>query len=254
MIKYLKLLLYPILLIVVQFLIIFILTLIFNSTTTLEINTLEYNYQLSLFLNKYKLLTVVVSAIVLLPILIKKIEKSKDKPKNIFLLIVMGISFSLAFNLLLYSLNKVFTFTNLFDDVNTNVLVTLIASGIIGPVLEELIFRGIIYNNLKKYTSFIKSIVVTGLLFGIFHGNLIQFIYAFLFNIILIKVYERDNNILSPIIVHISANTIITLVLFIIKKLNIYLSIISFIIFLLIFIITMYKYIKSEQNKNVNNC
>lgn len=254
--KYLKLLFYPILLLVVQFIIIFVFTLIFNSSATVEINTLEYNQQLSVFLNNYKLFTTLITAIIIIPLVIKKIDKPYEKPKNILNLIIIGMSFSLTFNLLLFSLNKPFNFTNLFDDSSKNIIITLICTGIIGPILEELIFRGVVYSNLKKFTNTTKSMIITGLIFGIFHGNIIQFIYAFLFNIVLVKAYDRDNNILNPIIVHMSANSIITLSLFIIRKLNIYLSIISFIIFLIIFIITMYKYNKPEQNKNVNisNC
>ena len=181
MLKYFKLLLYPILLLVVQFLIIFIFTLIFNSTTTLEVNSLEYNYQLSIFLNNYKLFITLITAVILLPILLKKIDKPTAKPENILCLIIIGISFALSYNLLLFSLNKLFNFTNLFDDSSTNIIVALICTGIIGPILEELIFRGIVYNNLKKFTNITKSVIITGLIFGIFHGNIIQFIYAFLF-------------------------------------------------------------------------
>lgn len=252
--KYFKILTYPLLLIILQFLLIFLFTLIFNFNTSLEVNSLEYNLQLSAFLNDYKLLITIITFIILTPFVIRKVEKTKEKSKNIIKLIVIGISFALTFNLLLYSLNKLFNFTNLFDDNNTNILITLICSGILGPILEELIFRGIVYNNLKKITSGFKAVIISSLIFGLFHGNIIQFVYGFIFNIILTKIYDRDNNILSPIIVHISANTIITLALFIIKKLNIYLSLISLIIFLIIFIVMMYKYIKIEQNKNVNNC
>lgn len=252
--KYLKLLLYPILLLVVQFLVIFIFTLIFNSTTTLEVNTLEYNQELSIFLNNYKLLITLITAGILLPLIIKKIDKPNSKPKNILSLIIIGISFALLFNLLLFSLNKLFNFTNLFDDSGVNIIVSLICAGIIGPILEELIFRGIVYNRLKEITNIKKSKIITGLMFGIFHGNIIQFIYAFLFNIVLTKSYDKDNNILNPIIIHVSANSIVTLMLFVIKKLNIYLSLLFFIILLFVFLIMMYKYIKIEQNKNVNNC
>lgn len=252
--KYIKLLFYPILFLVIQFLVIFIFTLIFNSNTTLEINTLEYNMKLSLFLNDYKLLITLITAAILLLFIIKKIDKPNSKPENILYLIIIGISFALSFNLLLFSLNKIFNFTNLFDDSGVNIIVSLICAGIIGPILEELIFRGIVYNRLKEITNIKKSKIITGLMFGIFHGNIIQFIYAFLFNIVLTKSYDKDNNILNPIIIHVSANSIVTLMLFVIKKLNIYLSLLFFIILLFIFLIIMYKYIKIEQNKNVNNC
>lgn len=251
--KYLKLSIYPILLIIVQFLIISIFSLIFSTTTTLEVNTLEYNQQLSVFLNKYKLLITLITVGILLPPVLKKIDKPKDNPKNILSLLMIGISFSLSYNLLLLSLNKLFNFTNLFDEGSANILVILISTGIIGPILEELIFRGIVYSNLKKYTTITKATIISGLIFGLFHGNIIQFIYAFLFNIILTKAYDKDNNILTPIIIHVSANSFVTLLIYIIKKLNIYLSLISFIIFFTVFIIIMYKYNKSVHYNAVNN-
>lgn len=254
MIKYLKLLFYPVLLLVLPFLTIFVFSLIFNAQTTLEINSQEYNLQLSQFLNNYKLIITLIPASILIPLTIKKIDKPIERPNNILFLIIIGCSFALSYNLLLFSLNKTFNFTNLFDDVSINIIITLICSGLIGPILEELVFRGIVYNNLKEITNITNATILTGLIFGIFHGNIIQFIYAFLFNIILTKVYDKDNNIFSPIIVHISANSIVTLTMFIINKLNIYLGLISFIIFLIIFIIIMHKYIRLEQNKNVNNC
>lgn len=254
MIKYLKILFYPMLLLVLPLITIFIFSLIFNAQTILEINSLEYNLQLSQFLNNYKLLITLIPTSILIPLIIKKIDKPTSRPNNILSLIIIGCSFALSYNLLLFSLNKVFNFTNLFNENSTSIIITLICSGLIGPVLEELVFRGIVYNKLKKFTDITKATIITGLIFGIFHGNIIQFIYAFLFNIILTKVYDKDNNIFNPIIVHVSANSIVTLMLFVIKKLNIYLSLLFFIILLFVFLIMMYKYIKIEQNKNVNNC
>ena len=78
----------------------------------------------------------------------------------------------------------------------------LLSTALIGPVLEEFIFRGIIYNKLKKVFASKQAIILTSLLFGLYHFNIIQGIYAFVFSILLTKIYEKYNNLLLPIIIH----------------------------------------------------
>lgn len=239
--EYLKILFYPLLLIVVEFSLIFIFTLIFNLNTNFEVGTNIYQQNLNLFLSNYKLLVAFLSFIILIPFLIKKVEPNKEKlSKNIIIFyILMGIVISLTYNLLLCGLNKVNYFTNLYDNVNRNIMVSLIATGILGPILEELIFRGIVYKKLKKINTSSLAIIITGLIFGLFHGNLIQFIYAFLFNFILVKSYERENNILIPIIIHVSANSINVVLISFIINLNLLFTFIFFIVFVILLVLLL---------------
>lgn len=244
---------YPVLLIAIEFLLIFIFTLVFNSTTALEVNTLEYNLELSKFLNNYKIIITLLSFLILIPLLIKKIKKPTEKLNNITLLILIGITFSLVYNLLIFSLNKMFNFTSMFDASEINIVINLISVGIIGPILEELVFRGIVYERLSINNSKKKAVILTGLLFGIFHGNIIQFIYAFIFNFILVNVYDKEKNILAPIIIHVSANSGLILLLSLIKILNVYGSLFIFVIFLIILLILLNKYKDCKHNNNVND-
>ena len=48
--------------------------------------------------------------------------------------------------------------------------------------------------------------LISSAIFGIIHGNLVQFIYAFLIGMILSFVYEKFKNIWAPIILHAGAN------------------------------------------------
>lgn len=50
---------------------------------------------------------------------------------------------------------------------------------IIGPIFEEILFRKILIDKTIKYGARI-SIIISALLFGLFHGNVNQFFYAFL--------------------------------------------------------------------------
>ncbi len=48
----------------------------------------------------------------------------------------------------------------------------------IGPVAEEIMFRGVVLHSLKKYGK-IFAVVISSLAFGLMHGNLYQLLFAF---------------------------------------------------------------------------
>lgn len=50
--------------------------------------------------------------------------------------------------------------------------------GVVGPFCEEIIFRGFFFQNLKKGNGVIGAAVFSGILFGLFHMNFNQFVYA----------------------------------------------------------------------------
>jgi uncharacterized protein len=54
----------------------------------------------------------------------------------------------------------------------------IISVVIIGPIYEEIIFRGICLNFLNKRIGIVSAIVTQAILFGIIHGNMRQFIDA----------------------------------------------------------------------------
>lgn len=248
--EFLKVLIYPIILLLIQFGLIIIFTLVFNINNNNEIGSLEYTEQLSIFLSSNKIWISLLSLILLIPLFRKKctINNIKCNIKHVLLLIGIGASFSLTYNLILLNINKIIYFTNIFDHSDINLLSTLLATSIIGPIIEELIFRNIVYEKFKKVYKPLTSIIITGLLFGIFHGNMIQFIYVFLFNFILIFVYEKYKSIYAPIIVHISANSILLLYLRFIDYSNIYVSVSSLLISVIFLIIFYYLMNKDKSN------
>jgi len=77
---------------------------------------------------------------------------------------------------------------------------------IAAPILEELIFRGIILNGLLKSYSPLKSIIISSLLFGLVHLNPWQFIGASIGGILSGWVYFKTKKITLPIIIHMTNN------------------------------------------------
>ncbi|MFP3861001.1 MAG: CPBP family intramembrane glutamic endopeptidase [Bacteroidales bacterium] len=84
----------------------------------------------------------------------------------------------------------------------------LLTAVVAAPVLEELIFRGIMLEGLLKNYNPIKAIIITNLLFGIAHLNPWQFAGAFLTGLFISWVYWRTRSIKLAIIIHFINNAI----------------------------------------------
>ncbi|MFV0239293.1 MAG: lysostaphin resistance A-like protein [Lacrimispora sphenoides] len=82
----------------------------------------------------------------------------------------------------------------------------LLASGFIIPFAEEIIFRGLGYAALKEKLPFWLSAVLSAALFGLYHGNLPQGVYAFLIGLAVAWLYEASGTLLAPYLFHVSAN------------------------------------------------
>jgi len=70
------------------------------------------------------------------------------------------------------------------------------------------LFRGLIYKRLRTLCKPFVAAIISSLAFGITHGNLVQFVYAFLAGMFLAYVYEKYKNIWAPIIFHVCANAV----------------------------------------------
>ncbi len=90
---------------------------------------------------------------------------------------------------------------------NSPMWVIILVAVIIGPIVEELIFRKLLMDKLGMYGDRI-AIFVSAIAFGIFHGNLYQLFYATLLGFLLAYVYSKTSNILYPIAIHVIINTL----------------------------------------------
>lgn len=99
--------------------------------------------------------------------------------------------------------------TNVVQDLvfNGDMVVNLIIMVIVGPVVEELLFRKLLCDRLRIYGEGI-TVAVTGLMFGLFHGNLTQFVYAGLLGCLLAYVYLKCGRVSVTIAYHIIINFI----------------------------------------------
>ena len=82
----------------------------------------------------------------------------------------------------------------------------ILLTGFVIPIIEELLFRGLAFRILRKWIPFVWAMLVTALLFGIYHGNLVQFIYATLCGLFLAYLCEKFQTVIAPIVAHIVMN------------------------------------------------
>lgn len=82
----------------------------------------------------------------------------------------------------------------------------LLIYGLISPLAEEVVFRGLIYNRMRKYFGKMLSVVVCGIMFGVYHGNLVQGIYGCILGIAITYSYEWFGSFFAPVLFHAIAN------------------------------------------------
>ncbi len=86
-------------------------------------------------------------------------------------------------------------------------LVNILSVVIIAPIGEELIFRKLLMDRLNRYGG-VTSILISGLAFGLMHGNFSQFFYATLLGFLLGYVYYRTGKIRLTITLHAAINLV----------------------------------------------
>lgn len=84
----------------------------------------------------------------------------------------------------------------------------ILCIAVLGPILEELLFRGAITKVLLKKYSPVKAILISGLIFGIFHINPVQVVGACLSGFLFAWLYYRTGSLIACILIHILNNSL----------------------------------------------
>ena len=218
---------------ILEYLIMFIPALIYEL---LGLNNLNY-----FIIHYLPIITIIFNSLVILyltkknPISINIISEYK-----LYNLISIGISISCIYNTIIFRIVPPTTTNNIPLSIN------ILSSGLIGPILEEILFRHILLNKLLKKHTTKKSLIISILIFSLIHLSIIKIIYTIILGTILgISYLHSNKNILYPIAIHISANIISLLLL----KYNIIILLLS----LTLLIINIYLLlIRNKYNLNNN--
>ncbi len=96
---------------------------------------------------------------------------------------------------------------------------TIFAAGL-GPVVEELFFRGFLYGALKKNIGIFWSVLITAALFAALHTNIVGFLPIMVLGVVLAYIYEKTGTLIPSITVHVIHNFSMVLFVFLVKQLK----------------------------------
>lgn len=176
----------------------------------------------SMFINNSLVVFIIINSIRFLSIFyifyytkkenLHKLELNKPKIKHLIYLPLVIFCCSNIIEALITNTTKV-------NEINVLNIIYGLISAILIAVIEELLFRGQLFKELKDQHGRLKGILLSSLFFGAIHLLnisslntilicLVQSVYTFALGIILCVLYEKTKNIIIPIIFHFLFNFI----------------------------------------------
>lgn len=197
----------------------------------------------------------------------KAVIKDKDavfvnKPYFLPLVIITAFAMTVSFNVLLSIIPwDIFgTGENIVQNNDSFYSIPfsfrLLSYVVIAPLSEEILFRGIIFKRFDSMLPLWGSSIATAAIFGIYHGNLQQGIYAFVNGIVMCLIVHYGGSLFYSVVYHMVANLISNLCFeydYINNVIYHPLSIILSIVYLVVAII-LYYVIKNKLTKKDKEC
>ena len=91
-------------------------------------------------------------------------------------------------------------------------VLALILMAVLPAIFEELVFRGMILNGLRKGMGDVCALIFSSLMFALIHGSIQQFIYPFLLGLVLGWLAMRTGSTFTSMLVHFLNNAIVLII------------------------------------------
>lgn len=142
-----------------------------------------------------------------------EIQLNKCPVKSVLAAGLFGIGFGVVLGALIsiipFSESMQNSFTDSYSALSAgNAVISIISVAILAPIVEEVFFRGLIYTRLKSGMNKIAAAVISSLLFGVMHGEIIWMLIGFMSGLALVWIFEKTRSLLGCITVHIANNTL----------------------------------------------
>lgn len=166
-------------------------------------------------------------------------------------MMVLAASVAVGMNGLL-SLIELYKYSPTFQEISelqmeVPVWLGILSYGVLAPLGEEIVFRGIIYGQIRRVSNAPAAIVISAVLFGLFHGNLVQFVYALVIGLVLALVRELYGGLLYPMIFHSIANLFVYVMLDLTEFGGAFVMPVSCIVFLVISVVSLILMVKWQK-------
>lgn len=137
---------------------------------------------------------------------------SKETVKNICYVIIIALCLSVSLNNIICMSPLVEASTEYENASNafygSTIWLEVLGSGLITPILEEMLHRGVVYTRLRRMTGVWPSVIISALIFAILHFNVVQFVYALLLGIVFALLVEKTGKLYIAVLAHMVANTL----------------------------------------------
>lgn len=167
-----------------------------------------------------------ISSLILLPVLVFFYQRDKKYLVPVryhtpavwyFVVVIIGAAACFGLNGLLNMSGMTAEYAEQMEYLNlllysAPLWLQILCTGILAPLAEEMVFRGLVFKRMRTYLHFWPAAIASSLIFGIYHGNMLQLLYAGLLGLAMAFIYEQFRNILAPILFHVSANLLSVLI------------------------------------------
>ncbi len=135
----------------------------------------------------------------------------KIPPWTVPMMILFGITASYSLNAILNAIpipkEILHQYSQSMEPMFTKTdAVTLLSVVVVAPILEELLFRAIPIRQFSRILPRWVAVILSSLLFGVAHGDIIQSCYATALGLLLGLIYVRYGSVLPSILFHIGFN------------------------------------------------
>lgn len=156
------------------------------------------------YINEGYIVLTFIYAVLVMVLLNKYREKEPSLPlKDYYSAVLFGISLACFFNMI------IFKFGEGNEVIEVNKILLFISSGILGPILEELLFRKKLLTELLKFNNKYVALLLSSFIFSFLHNGVVTMIYAFILGIVFGLFYIKYKNIKLTILMHMAANIIV---------------------------------------------
>lgn len=122
--------------------------------------------------------------------------------------IALQITISMFLTIILPLFPKIFeSYSSVMEALGSDSVLMIICVCLLAPIGEELIFRGLTFRIMKKAVPWQAAFIVQAVLFGVYHLNLVQGIYAALLGLLLGYLAHRYGSVVPGILLHVAVNT-----------------------------------------------
>lgn len=136
--------------------------------------------------------------------------QKRDALRHVGIVTILSICLSVGLNILILLINLP-QYSERYQEASAILYAPpfwqqLLTSGLLIPIVEEVVFRGIMFRLLRRWMSFSLAMLISAFVFGTYHGNLVQFVYATFCGVLLAYLCEKYQTILASILSHMAMN------------------------------------------------